>query len=64
MLRKEVDEVICLEEHEDFGSIGYYYLDFSQVSDDTVRDLIARSAPPPPSTPPSIDKRAVTGESR
>ncbi|HTY65641.1 MAG TPA: phosphoribosyltransferase [Alphaproteobacteria bacterium] len=43
-LRKESDEVVCLEEHDPFGAIGYYYFDFRQVSDDTVRDLMAQAA--------------------
>jgi len=61
-LRKEADEVVCLEQYEDFGAIGSYYLDFSQVRDDTVRDLISRSAPVPTTKPHTIDKRVVTGE--
>ena len=40
-LEKEVDEVVCLETHEFFGSIGEYYSDFSQVSDDEVVSLLA-----------------------
>ena len=39
-LRKEADEVVCLEEHEYFGGVGLYYLDFTQVGDDEVRDLM------------------------
>lgn len=45
-LKSEADEIVCLEEYEDFGAIGYYYLDFAQVSDDAVRSLVARSKPP------------------
>lgn len=60
-LRKEADEVICLEEHEDFWAIGNYYDDFSQVSDDAVRDLMSRSAPLPSTTPRSSEKHVVTG---
>lgn len=40
-LRAEADDVICLEEHDPFGAIGYYYFDFRQVRDDEVRDLMA-----------------------
>ena len=47
-LRKEADEVVCLEEHDPFGAIGYYYFDFRQVSDDQVRDLMAQAALPAP----------------
>lgn len=45
-LRSEVDEIVCLESYEDFGAIGLYYRDFTQVDDDVVRELLARAAPP------------------
>jgi putative phosphoribosyl transferase len=35
-LRSEVDETICLEAHEDFGAIGFFYADFHQISDEEV----------------------------
>ncbi|RLG61007.1 phosphoribosyltransferase [Candidatus Geothermarchaeota archaeon] len=35
-LRKEADEVICLETPEPFFAIGQFYLDFEQVSDEEV----------------------------
>jgi predicted phosphoribosyltransferase len=41
-LRAEVDDLVCLEEHADFGAIGFYYADFHQVSDDEVIDLLRR----------------------
>ncbi len=41
-LRKEVDGLICLEDHEAFGAIGYYYLDFSQISDEEVIEILKR----------------------
>ena len=44
-LRSEADEVICLEDHEFFGAIGTYYADFSQVSDETVIDILKRFRP-------------------
>ena len=40
-LRDEVDEIVCLEDHEDFGAIGFFYADFSQVSDQEVKDILA-----------------------
>jgi len=43
-LRREIGDVVCIEEHEDLFSIGYYYADFSQVSDDDVRRLLSRHA--------------------
>jgi putative phosphoribosyl transferase len=41
-LRQEADEVVCLEDYEDFGAIGFFYSDFRQVSDDTVIELLAK----------------------
>ena len=41
-LRSEADDVICLEDHELFGAIGFYYANFRQVSDDEVIALLKR----------------------
>jgi putative phosphoribosyl transferase len=41
-LREEADEVICLEDHDFFGAIGFYYADFRQLSDQEVKDTVAR----------------------
>ena len=41
-MREEADEVVCLEDHELFGAIGYYYADFHQVSDEEVIATLAR----------------------
>jgi predicted phosphoribosyltransferase len=41
-MRKEADEVICPEEHENFGAIGFYYADFRQIEDQEVIALLAR----------------------
>jgi putative phosphoribosyl transferase len=41
-LRREADDVVCLEDYEDFGAIGFFYSDFRQVSDDTVIALLAK----------------------
>jgi predicted phosphoribosyltransferase len=32
-LREEADEIICLEDDEIFGAIGFYYADLGQLSD-------------------------------
>jgi putative phosphoribosyl transferase len=42
-LRADVDELICLEIPEEFGAIGEFYADFSQLSDPEVTNLIARA---------------------
>ena len=44
-LRREADEVVCLEAHHRFGAIGAYYDDFRQVSDEEVRSMLANSGP-------------------
>ena len=41
-LHGEADEIVCLEDHEDFGAIGYFYKDFRQVTDGEVIALLAR----------------------
>jgi putative phosphoribosyl transferase len=49
-LGAEADEVVCLESHEPFGAIGWFYDDFSQVPDEEVTRILARfpaSAAPP-----------------
>jgi predicted phosphoribosyltransferase len=40
-LTGEADEIVCLEDHEEFGAIGFFYSDFRQVSDDEVIELLA-----------------------
>ena len=39
-LRTEADEIVCLEDYEDFGAIGLYYSDFRQISDAEVIKLL------------------------
>jgi putative phosphoribosyl transferase len=46
-LRTEADDVVCLEQHEFFGAIGFYYADFRQVSDQMVIDTLKRFPPQP-----------------
>ena len=41
-LRDEADEIVCLEDYEEFGAIGLFYSDFRQVSDTEVIELLAR----------------------
>jgi putative phosphoribosyl transferase len=41
-LREEADDVVCLEDYESFGAIGFYYADFRQLSDQEVKDTVAR----------------------
>ena len=41
---QEADEAICLSTPTFFQAVGQYYEDFSQTSDDDVRELLSRSA--------------------
>jgi putative phosphoribosyl transferase len=51
-LRDEADDIVCLEQHDAFGAIGFYYGDFTQVSDQEVIAILAKyPAQPPPSAP-------------
>jgi putative phosphoribosyl transferase len=43
-MREEADDVVCLEEYEIFGAIGYFYDDFRQITDQEVIDILARFA--------------------
>jgi putative phosphoribosyl transferase len=40
----EVDEIVCATEPEFFQAVGQYYHDFSQTSDEEVRELLSRAA--------------------
>jgi putative phosphoribosyl transferase len=44
-LKADVDEVICAITPEPFYSVGLWYGDFSQTTDDEVKDVLARSVP-------------------
>ena len=41
-LRPEVDDIVCGATPEPFQAVGYWYEDFSQTTDDEVRDLLAQ----------------------
>jgi putative phosphoribosyl transferase len=43
-LRAETDEVVCAITPEPFYSVGLWYEDFSQTTDDEVRELLAQAA--------------------
>ena len=43
-LKKEADDVICATTPEPFHAVGLWYEEFSQTTDEEVRDLLARSA--------------------
>ncbi len=43
-IEQEVDETVCAIAPEWFQAVGQFYEDFSQTSDDEVRELLARAA--------------------
>jgi predicted phosphoribosyltransferase len=45
-LRDEVDEIICAVTPRPFHAVGLWYDDFSQTSDEEVRELLARAVEP------------------
>jgi predicted phosphoribosyltransferase len=48
-LRVQVDDVVCAVTPELFRAVGLWYGDFSQTTDEEVRDLLARAASEAPS---------------
>ena len=44
-LSQYVDEVVCLHAPDDFMSVGVFYSDFHQTTDDQVMELLERSQP-------------------
>jgi putative phosphoribosyl transferase len=62
-LRSEADEIVSVSTPPRLGAIGMYYLDFSQVSDDEVIDLLNRAqawlARPGSNPPPHVERRAT-----
>jgi putative phosphoribosyl transferase len=40
-LRREVEDIVCLETPEPFMAVGRFYHDFSQTTDDEVRERLA-----------------------
>ena len=45
-LRSDADEVVCLRTPEPFYAVGLWYADFSQTTDDEVRELLERASQP------------------
>src|SRR6266550_1720738 len=43
-IRNEVDDILCLHTPGSFMGVGQYYEDFSQTSDEEVRELLAAPA--------------------
>ena len=43
-LKEEVDDIICAVTPEPFYAVGLWYRDFSQTTDEEVRDLLRRAS--------------------
>ncbi|HXF64796.1 MAG TPA: phosphoribosyltransferase [Caldilineaceae bacterium] len=59
-LREEVDEVVCLLQPHWVGGIGLWYEDFRPVTDQQVRDLLARAATSGKQSPPATRRLPST----
>jgi predicted phosphoribosyltransferase len=46
LLRAEVDDVVCAVTPEPFYAVGLWYRDFSQTTDEEVRELLAQATEP------------------
>jgi predicted phosphoribosyltransferase len=42
VLKAEADDVVCAMTPEPFLAVGHWYEDFTQTTDDEVRELLAR----------------------
>jgi putative phosphoribosyl transferase len=63
-LASEFDEVICLEQPHGFHGIGQFYVDFGQLDDQAVIDLLSRAREPAVSaagSPPASDPPSFKG---
>ena len=49
-LAKEADEVVCLHAPAEFGAVGEFFADFSEVADDDVVRLLAETRAQPASS--------------
>ena len=47
-LRREVDDLVCLEAPRSFGAVSAFYADFRQVEDEEAVAILARFSPAAP----------------
>lgn len=58
-LKNDADEIVCVESHEPFGAIGFFYHDFHQLEDDDVIEILSRFPPKQlMSSPATLDPRS------
>jgi erythromycin esterase-like protein/predicted phosphoribosyltransferase len=60
LVREHADDVVFVHAPEFFAAVGSWYADFSQVTDDEVRELLRRARRPPVPGPPEVFQR-LTG---
>lgn len=60
-LDRLVDRMICATMPEPFHAVGLWYDDFSETSDDEVRELLARAESFAPPLPPIVGSSATAG---
>ncbi len=60
-LRGDADEIVCLETPEPFGAIGYFYLDFHQMSDADVIGIVTELSKSTSDRAEQIRVRAANG---
>jgi putative phosphoribosyl transferase len=61
-LRSEADELVCLETPQPFYGVGQFYSDFSQVSDEEVKELL--DAAPRARRDPQLDAQVTSRGTR
>ena len=61
-LRSEADELVCLETPQPFYGVGQFYSDFSQVSDEEVKELL--DAAPQARRDPHLDAQVTSRGTR
>jgi putative phosphoribosyl transferase len=59
-LRREVDEIVCAIMPEPFYAVGLWYQDFSQTTDEEVRQLLAARGPAG-QAPPAVPVKGFAG---
>jgi erythromycin esterase-like protein/predicted phosphoribosyltransferase len=53
-LREVADEAICLFTPSSFGAVSAWYVDFSETTDEEVKELLTRATRPPAPGPPEL----------
>ena len=60
-LRPEVDDIVCVQMPDDFLAVGYWYQNFTQITDEEVVDLLKRAWSSPTERGGQAEGRATEG---